>query len=715
MRSSLPLIVERGRIRVVLAALCAMAVLVVTAAASPPQAHAAFALNKCEGAEVQGEGSSLQKNAQLNFWIPQVFDTTLYGGCGSSAPKVTFNSASSGCGLDTVGAGVAATGCTAFSGNEEAWVKPGYRDTKQLYGAADFAPSPAEEANIDNGPTGAGTAGSGQIHVIPVAGAAITVDVHFPAGCSLQDPGTGTAASGVGTVNGDTSTGGVNDPTGAPTGDLFSNQTLRVHISSQKLEEVWVGHITTWGQIVPEGDFLAGTTHTASQCAATPIIRIVREDTSGTTYNFKHYLSLLPSSVTPDGPTLWTSTNSEVGTKNTAWPLGSATETGTPPSVGIKGSGHENECIEAAHICRALEGSGGSLSNAVIATNGSIGYLDLATAREKGYDMTPNPTGAPGKGGFEETKDDSLYWIPLESVVPSSSEGSTGTVKTGDFVEPTTEAKAHFSPLGANAKGANCAGADYRGIPTTPADPTLGDWSKAIATGGTSYPVCAITYDLAFDDDAAAYNNTSTEMEAKARTVKDYLTSVVSSAGQFELPTFDYAALPLSIVEIAEGGVNAIGWDKVAGAGSGGGGGGTVTPAATTTTTTTTTPAVTPAVVAPSNAFSIASGKVKGKDIVLSLVLPDAGTLQIKATGGGVTVSNVTASVSGGQGTVTLPISSAALKKLAKSKTKKLSVTITVTFTPNGGAAATQKKTLTITQASVAGKPKTKKKKGKKG
>ena len=78
--------------------------------------------------------------------------------------------------------------------------------------------------------------------------------------------------------------------------------------------------------------------------------------------------------------------------------------------------------------------------------------------------------------------------------------------------------------------------------------------------------------------------------------------------------------------------------------------------------------------------------------------------MQIKATGGGVTVSNVTASVSGGQGTVTLPISSAALKKLAKAKSKKLSVTITVTFTPTGGTAATQTKTLTITQASIASK-----------
>ncbi len=65
--------------------------------------------------------------------------------------------------------------------------------------------------------------------------------------------------------------------------------------------------------------------------------------------------------------------------------------------------------------------------------------------------------------------------------------------------------------------------------------------------------MCAITYDLAFDDDAAAYKNTPEE-EKRARTVKDYLTSVVSSTGQGDLPEFDYAALPLEIVHDAREG-----------------------------------------------------------------------------------------------------------------------------------------------------------------
>jgi ABC-type phosphate transport system substrate-binding protein len=697
MRSSTLMPAEGGRLhaarlRVAAAALIAAGLLALVAG-SPPAAHAEFTLKACEGGAIQGEGSSLQKVAQLSYWsTSEVFGSPQAPGCGQSglAPQVTYQSKSSGCGLDAMGAGDPSAGCT-FQANPSFVSEPkGYRDGTDRFGASDFAPNPEEEANIDNGPAGGQQAG--KIHIIPVAGAAISVVVHFPEGCALQNPEGGSG-------NGDTSTGGANDPSGKGTGDKFSNQTLRVHIEAKKLEEVWEGDLTTWGQIVPSADFLEkatnGVSKSQSECASTPIIRIVRFDTSGTTFNFKAYLSLLPSPGNDGGAKLWTS--GPVAANSTEWPVTSPTDTEVPHPVNVS-----NECVEASHICKAAAEGGGSLASAVEKTNGSIGYLDLATAREKHFDMTENKTGEPGVPGFEETKNDRLYWIPLQTVNPE------GNVIGADYVEPTADPTAHDNPLGlSSTKGANCSGADYRGIPSTPSDPTLGDWSSAIATGGTTYPVCAITYDLAFDDDAPVYGNTAPEQE-KARTVKDYLTAVVDNGGG--LRAFDYATLPLSLITDAQNGVAAIGWNKTSGAG-----GKTeevVKPPVVGAKTGTTTPTPTPTT-PPSNSFSIASAKVKGKNIVLSLVLPDAGKVQIKATGGGVTVSNVTANVSGGQGTVTLPISSAALKKLAKAKGKKLSVSITVTFTPTGGTAATQKKTLTITQASIAGKSKkTKKKKG---
>jgi hypothetical protein len=716
MRASLPLTVERGRIRAALAALCAMTALAVVAAVAPSPAHAAFTLERCQGSAVEGEGSSLQKTAQLSFWdssqvylseVPSAF------GCGPSAPQVNFKSASSGCGLDAMGAGSPAKECS-YESEEEKKGEPsaGFRAADDRFGASDFAPNLTEEENIDKGPTGGQH--EGKIHVIPVAGAAITVIVHFPEGCKLKSPGSGTTpASGVGSANENTTTGGVNDPKGPvgdpaefATDDSETEETLRVHIPAKALEEIWEHKITTWGAIpTPTGtstleNYMTGTPtssqETVTHCGEVPIRRIVRLDTSGTSYNFKAYLSLLPSFGEDGGKALWR--EGTVGTTNTAWPLGSASDTGVPP-VAVNGS---NICIETTNeICHAAASGGSGLTSAVTATDGSIGYVDLASAREKGFTIEPK-------------KVDHTYWIPLQPVNPST---TPGTVTPEVFDEPTTDPTAHFSPaLNTSTRGGNCAGADWRGYPTATAeqpDPTLGNWSNAIATGGTSYPVCAITYDLAFDDDAPVYGNTPAE-EAKARTVKDYLTAVTSEVGQYELAKFDYATLPLELIDDAEKGVEAIGWNKSAGSGSGNNGSSNNPPSTTSTTTTATTSTTTPP---PSNAFSIASSKVKGKDIVLSLVLPGAGKVQIKATDGSVTVSSVTASVGGGQGSVTLPISSAALKKLAKAKGKKIAVTIVVTFTPTGGTAASKTVKLTVTQASIATKSKkrtTKKTKGKK-
>jgi hypothetical protein len=698
MRVSLPLIAERGRIRAVVAALCAITALAV-AAGSPSAAHAAFTVGKCEGSAIQGEGASFQKTAQQEFWIARVFYSS--SGCGSGASltsPVTYVSDGSGCGIASVGGGGSTGKCSDFQSEA---VGPGYRDTNTRFGASDAPLTPAQEAAADD------TSGTnpGVIHTFPVANGDEAVIVHFPEGCELESPGTGAAASGVGTINGNTTTGGVNDPTGAATGDTAANHDLRVHIPAAMLERIWDGTPTTWGEVV--NNHITGTPtspleaeEAITECKNIPVRRIVRFDGSGTTYNFKAYLSLLPG-VTPSE--VWS--KSPVAGDNHTWPL-TTSATGVPPAVPkVENAGEKefinvcNSKVSANHICTGFENGNGAMSNAVAATDGSIGYPDLATAELKGFNIEAKTSGTP----------DHTYWVPLQTVNPN-----TGNTIGANYVEPS--ASPLYNVSGSGNPGSNCTNADYRGIPATPAsDPTLGDWSSALATGSLdekTYPACALTYMFAFDDDAPVYGNTAAE-QLKARTVKDYLEAIESSPGQFELASANYGTLPLSIIGLAQTGVAAIGWDKSAGAGGGGGGGGggTVVPPPTTTPVTT-TPAIT-ATTPPSNAFSIASGKVKGKSIVLSLVLPGAGQVQIKATGGGVTVSNVNASVGGGQGTVTLPISSAALKKLAKSKSKKLSVSITVTFTPTGGTAATQKKTLTVTQASIASK-KTKKKKGKK-
>jgi hypothetical protein len=681
MRVSLPLAAERGRIRLALAVLCA-AVALTAVALAPTSAHANFTIAKCAGSAVQGEGSSLQAVAQEQFWTQDVFYTSF--GCGSgalSSSPVTYKSDGSGCGIAAIGGGPGAKATCAPGTQEAQNAKAGERATTTRFAASDAPLTPAQKAAAQ----AEGTEKAGLIHQIPVAAAAVAAIVHFPEGCSLEDP---TQSGG----NGDTTTGGVNDPGDKDgTGDLATEETLRVHIPAAELEKIWDGEAVTWGQVLTSEAkvHIVGTNDTSVlnsgvACANVPVRRIVRLDGSGTTYNFKAYLSLLPGAPS----SLWT-TAPVVGDNN-VWPVtNSKNETPEPANKAT------NVCEDASHICTAAAEKGGPLAAAVRETDGSIAYVDLATARKEHFDI-------------EKKKTDHTYWIPLQTINPEKPENErVGT----NYVEPTAVATAHIVGNGATL-GANCTNADYRGMPTTPAsDPTLGDWSGAIATGSTdtvTYPACALTYDFAFDDDAPVFGEGGEE-QARARTVKDYLEAIESSAGQLGLGAADYGTLPLNIQGIGQKGVAAIDWKKSAGSGGSKQEEKPVTPPPTTTTTTTATPGVTPS---PSNAFSIASAKVKGKDIVLSLQLPDPGKIQVKATGGGVTVSNVSASVSGGSGTVTLAISKSALAKLAKAKGHKLSVKITVTFIPTGGTVATQTKTLTVTQAAVT--PKKKASKGKK-
>jgi ABC-type phosphate transport system substrate-binding protein len=671
MRVSLPLIADGGRIRVALAAICAAIALAALAGMAPQSAHASFTIPACGGSAVQGEGSSLQAVAQEQFWTHSVFYTSF--GCGSganSSSPVTYKSDGSGCGIAAIGGGPGAKATCAPGTPEAQNAKAGERGLTSRFAASDAPLTPTQKTNAE----ASGGPNPGVIHEIPVAAAAVAVIVHFPEGCSLEDP----AQSG---GNGDTSTGGANDPGGkGASGDLASEETLRVHIQAAELEKIWDGEAVTWGQVLTSEAkvHIVGTNDTSTlnagvACASVPVRRIVRLDGSGTTYNFKAYLGLLPGA--PSG--LWTS--APVVGDNNVWPVSTSKNETPEPANKVT-----NVCEDASHICTAAAEKGGPLAAAVKETDGSIAYVDLATARKEHFDI-------------EKKKADHTYWIPLQTIDPSK-----GNEVGANYVEPTAVPTAHIVSNGA-ALGANCTNADYRGIPAIPAsDPTLGDWSSAIATGSTdavTYPACALTYDFAFDDDAPVFGNTPLEQE-RARTVKDYLTAIESSAGQLGLAAADYGTLPLSIQTIGQKGVAAIDWNKAAGSG-----GGTKeevkTPPKEEKTVVTT-----PVVIPPSNAFSIAGAKIKGKAIVLSLVLPGAGKVAVKATGGGVTVSSVSANVSGGNGSVTLAVSKAALSKLAKVRGHKLSVKITVTFTPTGGSAASKVKTLTLTRAALTSKKK---------
>ena len=302
MRVSLPLAAERGRLRVILAALCAVTLIAVAAIAAPPSANAAFTIKHCEGAPAEGQGSSAQKEAQLELWSAGIWHGP--SGCSGAAPSVKYQPEGSGCGIASIGGEASKSKCFGFEpGESGAGIRPG----PTRFAGSDAPLTETQKANAN----AAGGERPGVIHQIPVAAFAVATVVHFPDGCKLKNP----AQTG---GNGNTSTGGFpvpeakagevkageedrnNDPVGGYTGDTYANETLRVHITDEELERIWEGRAEKWENIVPvvdmEKDVKAAEPKEPAECGALPVIRIVRNDGSGTTYNLKAFLSLLEGS-----------------------------------------------------------------------------------------------------------------------------------------------------------------------------------------------------------------------------------------------------------------------------------------------------------------------------------------------------------------------------------------------------------------------------------
>jgi ABC-type phosphate transport system substrate-binding protein len=423
--------------------------------------------------------------------------------------------------------------------------------------------------------------------------------------------------------------------------DSYGTATLhegRPAIKLADLEKVWYGDAQTWGDLIPNID---------PDCANVQVKRVVRSDGSGSSFAFKQAMARINPAHT-----LWGSLD------NQQWPLPTGPYAPTKPRDGD---------------------GGGNLAKEVNLNDGSIGYVDLATARGN------------GNFNFDTTTFDDKFWVPLQRAKDND------TI----FVDPQADTNGYKN--GATARGANCAGVVPRNVPAG-ADPTLGNWAITDSTiNNVAYPICTLTYDMAFDDNAVVYCK-SAEEEAKARTVKDYLLKgVLSPAGQASLPKNDYDALPQNVLDISLAGARAIDWNKGGAGRPCPGGGDEQPPAATPTPTPPAGGGPTPPPAAPSNKFTISSARAVGTSIRLSIQLPGAGKLAVASSakpkkGKAIKLAskNVTASKSGAQ-TVTVALSAKA--KSALKKDKKLKFTVKVTFTPTGGTANSVSKSVTVKQA----------------
>jgi PBP superfamily domain len=433
---------------------------------------------------------------------------------------------------------------------------------------------------------------------------------------------------------------------------------LRIRMPKAVFEKIWAFEegFKKWSDAFPELN--------ADADCQKPIIRVVRFDQSGTTFAFKSYLAKI------NGARGWLTTYATGPNETKEWP-GAEYGSGAKCS-GTPAPGKAEDSVD--QLTSGCANGNSKLVPVLKETDGSIGYSDLATARALGALVDPTKTAeAPT----------TPYWTQVEN-------------GNGNFTEPTFSATGYQTT---GARGSNCKTVEFSGIPNGE-KASFEDWSKASGVDSkVGYGICTLTYGLLFDDNATVYG-ASAEEEAKARTVKDYWENIVSLGIQGQLFGRDYAALPESIRQASQIGVDEIGWNKANDAGK-------EEEKPKEKEAEKTTPAIVP-IGRPSNLFTLSRTAISSKNgsATLAVNLPGAGKLDVLGTAKvgkkQVKVGHVVLNA-GQAGTYKVTLKPSGAAKVALRKAGKLQVKLTLTFTPNGGTASTSTKGIMLKLAQQKG------------
>lgn len=315
-----------------------------------------------------------------------------------------------------------------------------------------------------------------QVLTVPVLQGAVAVIVNLPEGCLAES----------------------------------TSAKHRLALDQTTLEGIFAGTITEWGQIKDDGDKIVQNTASGSPTCHlnTAIKTAVREDGSGTTHIFKRFLhwSDEGSLATPSGSFTWDELSE--GARGTLWPTG----------VGaLRGSGSEG-------MVEAVENN-----------PGSVGYANLADARDPAFSKFIPPTGGESK---------QLFWAVVEN---------TNISGVSTYADPSANKDV------ATRTSANCQATEYaNGVNSFPPPSVESAWNEVMAKQySKTYAICGLTYDLVLANYGAFVGAT----QGEATTVRDYETYLLDKhGGQDEIAKHDYAALPLAPLNRATEGLSLIVW-----------------------------------------------------------------------------------------------------------------------------------------------------------
>lgn len=447
-----------------------------TALAVTAASALAFVLPSAASATtIEAQGSTLQEIAQQKDFIP-TFETAHPG------DTIVYHGTGSGAGLEAWG-------------NNHAC-----EEQTDQYVGTDQPPNPTQKKAIEEKcPEVPGVFPT--VLSIPTLQASVAIIYHLPPLC--------TSAS-----------------------SKAKKQTTHLAFNDKTVEEIFAGGAkepqntgetgkkTKWSELTEEGDALHGagceTTH--------EIVRVVREDGSGTTAITKKWLNQVEPNYTFKVPSFKAPENEDQSwnelaenSKNLHWP----NETG---SNIVKG-----------------KGSPGVIAK-VEATPGSIGYVNLANAYEEGKIKDGGDLGwavIENKGGKKPAYADPE--LPGAKIAKS---------KPKKYKEGTS----------------NCAGEIYvNGVGAKfPPEKSSDAWNEVTATPTEpNYPICGFTYDLSlkcFSNLASANQPTAPQVAL----VEEYFKFMIKEGPSLFKAGTDYLALPTNaepkknVAKIAEEGANEI-------------------------------------------------------------------------------------------------------------------------------------------------------------
>ena len=305
----------------------------------------------------------------------------------------------------------------------------------------------------------------------------------------------------------------VNVPTGCTANSKVAPG--RLGMNQKTLEGIYDGSVKNWGEIVSQentGNELTGEGCKPAEDAITPV---VRQDGSGTTHIFKKFLFQINGASFPiEGGGEQTWGELAEGSSSTKWPT-------------------------AAGVFHPAEATNTGVLKAVAEKPGSIGYADLAQARN------------PVNGGFTG-QSASRFWTVLESE-RSEKTTSKGVKVKSKYKDPSTN-----EDSSATAES-NCKKTEFsNGKGSFPPPSVSSPWNEVGAKQfSKSYALCGLTYVFALSNYTAYASHGGTAEEAQ--TARDYIAYATSKkGGAKEIKGHDYAALPKQLIEKAEEGVTSI-------------------------------------------------------------------------------------------------------------------------------------------------------------